>query len=41
MHSLPSIGTLYIDFDAFFANVEKQVEPALRSEACGNYGAWV
>ena len=35
MHSPPSIGTLYIDFDAFFANVEKQVEPALRSKPVG------
>lgn len=29
------IESLYIDFDAFFANVEKQVEPALRDVPVG------
>ncbi|MDB2437656.1 type VI secretion protein ImpB [Hellea sp.] len=30
-----SINSLYIDFDAFFANVEKQIEPAIRSRPVG------
>jgi len=30
-----SIRSLYIDFDAFFANVEKQVEPAIRTHPVG------
>ncbi len=30
MQPIPSLGSLYIDFDAFFANVEKQVEPSIR-----------
>lgn len=30
-----SIASLYIDFDAFFANVEKQIEPAIRSRPVG------
>jgi len=35
MQSLPSIESLYIDFDAFFANIEKQVEPGIRSRPVG------
>lgn len=35
MKPLPSIASLYIDFDAFFANVEKQVEPAIRTRPVG------
>jgi len=35
MQSFTSINSLYIDFDAFFANVEKQVEPAIRSRPVG------
>lgn len=31
----PSISTLYIDFDAFFANVEKQLEPGIRARPVG------
>lgn len=30
-----SINSLYIDFDAFFANVEKQLEPDIRSRPVG------
>ena len=30
-----SIASLYIDFDAFFANVEKQIEPAIRARPVG------
>ncbi len=30
-----TIESLYIDFDAFFANVEKQLEPSLRSRPLG------
>jgi len=35
MQTLHSISCLYIDFDAFFANVEKQVEPSIRSRPVG------
>jgi len=35
MQAPPSIASLYIDFDAFFANVEKQVEPAIRMRPVG------
>ncbi len=28
-------SSLYIDFDAFFANVEKQIEPAIRNGPVG------
>lgn len=35
MPSLLSINSLYIDFDAFFANVEKQLEPSIRSRPVG------
>ena len=35
MRSVHSISSLYIDFDAFFANVEKQIEPAIRSRPVG------
>jgi len=35
MQAPRSITSLYIDFDAFFANVEKQVEPAIRSKPVG------
>ena len=30
-----TINSLYIDFDAFFANVEKQIEPAIRARPVG------
>jgi len=30
-----SINCIYIDFDAFFANVEKQIEPAIRARPVG------
>ena len=30
-----SIASLYIDFDAFFANVEKQIEPGIRARPVG------
>jgi len=30
-----SIASLYIDFDAFFANVEKQIEPDIRARPVG------
>ena len=30
-----SIASLYIDFDAFFANVEKQIDPAIRMRPLG------
>ena len=36
MQSPPSIVSLYIDFDAFFANVERQIEPGIRSRCIGN-----
>ena len=35
MHKPTDIETLYIDFDAFFANVEKQLDPALRHKPVG------
>jgi len=35
MPTAPSIANLYIDFDAFFANVEKQLEPAIRVRPVG------
>ena len=35
MQPVSSINALYIDFDAFFANVEKQIEPAIRSRPVG------
>ncbi len=36
MHiQIHSIRSLYIDFDAFFANVEKQIEPAIRMRPVG------
>ncbi|MEP1230824.1 MAG: type VI secretion protein ImpB [Litorimonas sp.] len=36
MHTHPhSIRSLYIDFDAFFANVEKQIEPSIRMRPVG------
>ena len=35
MPNTPSIASLYIDFDAFFANVEKQLEPAIRTKPLG------
>ena len=35
MSSSSSINSLYIDFDAFFANVEKQLEPAIRTRPVG------
>ena len=35
MSSSNSINSLYIDFDAFFANVEKQIEPAIRAHPVG------
>jgi len=35
MQSPTTINSLYIDFDAFFANVEKQVEPAIRARPVG------
>ena len=35
MPTTPSIASLYIDFDAFFANVEKQLEPAIRTKPLG------
>jgi len=31
----PSLASLYIDFDAFFANVEKQIEPSIRMKPLG------
>lgn len=30
-----SINSLYIDFDAFFANVEKQIDPTIRARPVG------
>ena len=35
MPNTPSIASLYIDFDAFFANVEKQLEPPIRTKPLG------
>jgi len=35
MPTAPSIANLYIDFDAFFANVEKQLEPGIRARPVG------
>ena len=35
MRKPDEIESLYIDFDAFFANVEKQVEPNIRSRPVG------
>ena len=35
MPNTHSIASLYIDFDAFFANVEKQLEPAIRMKPLG------
>lgn len=35
MHKAQSIECLYIDFDAFFANVERQLEPAIRDRPVG------
>ena len=35
MQKATGIETLYIDFDAFFANVEKQLNPALRDRPVG------
>jgi len=35
MHLPTSLQTLYIDFDAFFATVEKQVTPSLRGKPVG------
>jgi len=35
MQQPPSIANLYIDFDAFFANVEKQIEPSIRMRPVG------
>ncbi|MEP3891880.1 MAG: type VI secretion protein ImpB [Hellea sp.] len=35
MQQPPSIASLYIDFDAFFANVEKQLEPGIRARPVG------
>jgi len=35
MHRPTELQTLYIDFDAFFATVEKQVTPALRGKPVG------
>ena len=35
MQPLSTIHSLYIDFDAFFANVEKQLEPAIRARPVG------
>ena len=35
MDKATEINTLYIDFDAFFANVEKQLDPALRERPLG------
>lgn len=35
MRPAPSIASLYIDFDAFFANVEKQIDPAIRLRPVG------
>jgi len=35
MRKPESIESLYIDFDAFFANVEKQLDPALRAQPLG------
>lgn len=33
--SKPSLAVLYIDFDAFFANVEKQIDPSIRTRPLG------
>jgi len=35
MQPLTTINSLYIDFDAFFANVEKQIEPSIRARPVG------
>ena len=35
MPDVSSISTLYIDFDAFFANVEKQLNPSIRTRPLG------